>query len=412
MIYPYIFYLPLLFVVINLVTGADLISSQQFYEQGIWKLPIYNTGYYIAMTSSMIIDLLYLIPLIFAKVKADSNEQKSIYNLFIGIIDSVIWHGVFGYINYGAILPPYPYLYSGIIWCYFLRQTMRRHDFLSLYDKRYEKLFHMNPDPIVLADLKGMVKEANPRALNLLGLDKINSVPIFDLLGSKIKDQIQARRVIRHDEIELVLESTLFILQVDADYVWVDNEQHVLLILRDITMQKQYQEEIQFLAFHDPLTRMPNRRFFHDKLNEALAESQRNNETLALFLIDLDKMKWLNDNLGHLAGDEVLKQAALIFNEAASPHGLAARMGGDEFIMYIGHSPSKQEVRDIADKMQIRLSKYMSRYGLTPIGMSIGISYYPADGMDGQALIHIADNAMYQMKKSRSIQEHEGVATV
>ncbi|WMT40982.1 hypothetical protein RE628_28630 [Paenibacillus sp. D2_2] len=58
-IYPYVFYLPLLFVVINLATGADLISSQQFYEQGMWKLPVYNTGYYIAMTSSVVMDLLF-----------------------------------------------------------------------------------------------------------------------------------------------------------------------------------------------------------------------------------------------------------------------------------------------------------------------------------------------------------------
>jgi hypothetical protein len=68
--------------------------------------------------------------------------------LFCSIAARYPWHCVFGYINYGDALPPYPYLYSGILWCYFLRMTMKKHDFLNLYDKRYEKPFHMNPHAI------------------------------------------------------------------------------------------------------------------------------------------------------------------------------------------------------------------------------------------------------------------------
>ncbi|SDF45174.1 PAS domain S-box-containing protein/diguanylate cyclase (GGDEF) domain-containing protein [Fontibacillus panacisegetis] len=403
-IYPYIFYVPVIFVLLNLATGAQLISAQQFYQAGMWKLPVYNDGYYIAMTSSIVSDLLFLIPLFIAKKKADTHEQKSIYNqLVIGIIVSIIWHIVFGYINYGDSLPPYPYLYSGIIWCYFLRHTMRRHDFLNLYDKRYEKLFNMNPDPIVLVDLKGTIKNANPGALELFGAKKLRSPSFFDLLNDKIKERIQAHKEIIHYETELLHENKRFILLVDADYVWVDNEQHVLLILRDVTMQKVYQEEIQFLAYHDPLTRLPNRRYFHEKLDEALLESERNHETLALFLIDLDKIKWLNDNHGHLAGDDVLKHAAgIIRDTATNSHGMAARMGGDEFIMYISGSPSKQDIQTIIEKMQLSLSQFMFKYGTTPVAMSIGVSYYPTDGKDGQALINIADNAMYEMKRSHT----------
>jgi len=133
-IFPYVFYLPVLFVIVNIVTGAELISAQQFVEAGNWKLPVYNTGYYAAMTGSIITDALYLIPLLIAKARSELQEQKAIYNqLIFGIIIAIIWHCIFGYINYGDALPPYPYLYSGIIWCYFLRQTMRKHDFLNLY---------------------------------------------------------------------------------------------------------------------------------------------------------------------------------------------------------------------------------------------------------------------------------------
>ncbi|MNZ50766.1 Phytochrome-like protein cph2 [compost metagenome] len=403
-IYPYIFYAPVIFVLLNLATGAQLISAQQFYQSGMWNLPVYNDGYYVAMTSSIVSDLLFLIPLFIAKRRADTYEQKSIYNqLVVGIGVSIIWHAVFGYINYGDSLPPYPYLYSGIIWCYFLRHTMRKHDFLNLYDKRYEKLFNMNPDPIVLVDLKGTIKNANPGALELFDSEKLQSASFFDLLNTEIKENIQAHKEIAHYETELLYDNKRFILLVDADYVWVDNEQHVLLILRDITMQKEYQEEIQFLAYHDPLTRLPNRRYFHEKLDEALLKSERDHDTLALFLIDLDKIKWLNDNHGHLAGDEVLKYAAgIIRDTAANSHGMAARMGGDEFIMYISHSPAKEDIQTITEKMQLRLSQFMIRYGTTPVAMSIGVSYYPTDGKDGQALINIADQAMYEMKRSHA----------
>ncbi|MNE32118.1 Phytochrome-like protein cph2 [compost metagenome] len=280
---------------------------------------------------------------------------------------------------------------------------MRKHDFLNLYDKRYEKLFNMNPDPIVLVDLKGTIKNANPGALELFDSEKLQSASFFDLLNTEIKENIQAHKEIAHYETELLYDNKRFILLVDADYVWVDNEQHVLLILRDITMQKEYQEEIQFLAYHDPLTRLPNRRYFHEKLDEALLKSERDHDTLALFLIDLDKIKWLNDNHGHLAGDEVLKYAAgIIRDTAANSHGMAARMGGDEFIMYISHSPAKEDIQTITEKMQLRLSQFMIRYGTTPVAMSIGVSYYPTDGKDGQALINIADQAMYEMKRSHA----------
>ncbi|MNN90661.1 Phytochrome-like protein cph2 [compost metagenome] len=99
----------------------------------------------------------------------------------------------------------------------------------------------------------------------------------------------------------------------------------------------------------------------------------------------------------------MLKRAAdIIRDTAANSHGIAARMGGDEFIMYISNSPSKQHIQTIIEKMQLSLSQFMIKYGTTPVAMSIGVSYYPTDGKDGQALINIADNAMYEMKRSHS----------
>lgn len=402
-LYPYIFYLPLLFVFFNIATNAQWISAQQFVQTGMWKMPVYNDGYYAAMAGSIVTDLLFMIPLMIARSKSDTPEQRSIYNqLVFGIMVAVVWHVLFGFIDYGDSLPPYPYLYGGIIWCYFLRRTMKKHDFLSLNDKRYEKLFNLNPDAIVLVDSTGTAKDVNPGAKRLLDAIQLNHIQFLELLDPEIKKRIRSRLEIRHYETEIVHGSKRLALLVNVDYVWVDNELHILLIARDITVQKEYQEQIEFWAYHDPLTRLPNRRFFYEKLDEALQESERNRETLALLLIDLDNLKVLNDTRGHLAGDDALRQAADIIKETVEDRGAAARMGGDEFILFIGSSPSAQEIQQMLGQMQHKFARRMAKYGTIPIGLSIGVSFYPADAAEGQALINIADNAMFEMKRSRA----------
>lgn len=304
-LYPYVFYLPVLFVIVNIASGAQFISAQEFVEMGNWKMPVYNTGYYIAMTASIITDGLYLIPLLIAKARAELPEQKSICNqLVLGVIIAIIWHCIFGCINYGDALPPYPYLYSGIIWCYFLRRTMKQHDLLNLYDKRYEKLFHINPQAILLADQNLSVKYANPAAVQMLESLPFAYWKLAEWLDPALTQDIADRKKISGREIEFRYpENKRLVLLVNADYVWDDNEPHTLFILQDITVQKLQQVEILFLAYHDPLTRLPNRRYFHDRLDQALEHTKRNGETLALLLIDMDKFKLLNDTCGHLAGD-------------------------------------------------------------------------------------------------------------
>ena len=403
-LYPYVFYLALPLVFFNIITGAEMISAQQFVQVGMWKLPVYNEGYYIAMTSSIVIDVLYLVPLLIAKKISHTPEQRSIYNqLMFGIVLSIIWHVIFGYINFRETLPPYPYLYSGIVWCTFLRLTMKKHDFLNLHDKRFEKLFEMNPDAIVLISHKKEIKNANPTAIRLFDSMQLGIGPFFDLLDAEIKQRIEEKLEMKQVETEIIHGAKRLVLLVDADYVVVDNELHILLILRDVTAQKEIQEEIQFLAYHDPLTRLPNRRYFHEKLDEALLECEQNQETLALLLIDLDKIKLLNDTHGHLAGDEALRVAAHILYETVAGIGTAARMGGDEFILFIRHSPTEQEIQQAVQVIQEKFSRYISKYGKLPVGMSIGVSYFPADGTDGQALINIADSEMYEMKRNRAI---------
>ncbi|MEO4053856.1 sensor domain-containing diguanylate cyclase [Solibacillus sp. CAU 1738] len=398
--YPYTFYLPVIFVVYSLVTGANLTSAQQFEQIGMWIYPIYNANYYLTMAVAISINILYLIPLFIAKSRSLIKEQRSIYNfLIIGFTISVIWNVIFGYIHFGDALPPYPYIYSGIIWCFFLRLTMKKHDFLNLYDKRYEKLFEMSPNAILLINKRGEIKNSNPSAVKFFDSVELNFEQFYDLLNSDIKESIKNNCNINHYETVLEHNNKRTVLLIYTNYVLLENEMHVFFIIQDITAQKNQQEEIYFLAYHDSLTRLPNRRFFYKILDEELEAAKQNNHIIALYLIDLDKFKLLNDTRGHLVGDEVLQIVAQSLLEVTANFGVAARLGGDEFIMFINHSLSNQNTEQVLQQIQQQFSKLVTKYVNPPISLSIGVSYFPQDSNDKQALINIADTKMYSMKR-------------
>ena len=198
-------------------------------------------------------------------------------------------------------------------------------------------------------------------------------------------------------------------LLIDGDYVQVEHRPYVLLILRDITMQKKHQREITFLAYHDPLTRLPNRRYFHQSLEEAILQAEEQGEQLAVVVIDLDFFKEVNDKYGHLAGDEVLKRVAGVIQDKVGQLGMAARMGGDEFVFFMHPIESKQAVMDVMDDLLQTFSQLKLHYEghAIPIETSIGAGFYPDDGMDADALLNNADKAMYKGKRTRKLADRE-----
>lgn len=402
-LYPYIFYLPFLFVILNIISGASLMSAQQFEEAGIWYVPVYNMGYYITMTSSIGIDVIYLIILYFGKKKAKIQEQRTIYNwLIFGVFLAIFWHLIFGYINFGSVLPPYPYLYSGILWCYFLRFTMKKYDFLTLYDARYEKLFNINPDIILLIDSKRNIKNANPKAKQFIASINLNFNEFYDQLPEQFRNSITKQVPLKDYRVELNFQQEQYYFLVTVDYVLVENDVHSLIILRNITTQALQQKQIEFLAYYDPLTKIPNRRYFHEELNKALQNAEKTNEHIALYLIDIDYLKVLNDQRGHLAGDDAIASLGKILTDLSSPYGLAGRMGGDEFIVFINETKSDLRKDTFIDSVQSAYKEIIKKYGDIQSGLSIGVSYFPQAAQDIQSLINLADIEMYKMKNDQS----------
>lgn len=411
-LYPYIFYVPVLLIILNVVNSESLIASHIFVELGIWKVPVYNTQYYFAMVASIVNNFLYLVPLFIAYKKTSARELRTIYvYLMYGVFISAIWFAVFGLINFGEYLPPYPYLYGGMIWCFFLRHTMDRYDFLTSADKRFEKLFQLHPLAIILTDLNGRIKEANPSAHHLFAELNLNQTKFAQFLFAQLQEKIAAKEPITHYEMTHDYQDSIKYFVIDADYVAVDFETHVMIIMRDFTTQKENQQEILFLAYHDALTRLPNRRYFIEQLELSLLEAERHSFKLAVILIDMDNFKTINDQYGHEAGDAIIRHASEIIRDCLNENSMAGRLGGDEFVIFLKEIRSISEVEhwihQLIDLFQSR--HFQVNDDKISIELSIGVSLYPEHGSNSQILLRIADHAMYAVK--RAGRNHYKIAT-
>lgn len=175
---------------------------------------------------------------------------------------------------------------------------------------------------------------------------------------------------------------------------------HVAIFM-DITKRKEAEQRIHFLAHYDPLTQLPNRVLFSDRLERALAFHKRNGEKAALLFLDLDRFKNINDSLGHVAGDKLLQSVAERIRRCIRDLDSLCRRGGDEFMILLTGIRQRDDVRSIAQKIIHTMSEPHAIDGhQMTVTFSIGISLYPDDAEHSQALVMHADAAMYQAKKS------------
>lgn len=174
---------------------------------------------------------------------------------------------------------------------------------------------------------------------------------------------------------------------------------HVAIFM-DITKRKEVEQRIHLLAYYDPLTSLPNRVLFGDRLGQALAASRRGGGKVALLFLDLDRFKSINDSLGHAAGDSLLQSVADRLKLCIREMDSICRQGGDEFMVLLPGIEKREDVATIAQKILAAMSDphYIEGRNLV-VSFSIGISIYPADADTPEALIQNADAAMYHAKE-------------
>ena len=177
---------------------------------------------------------------------------------------------------------------------------------------------------------------------------------------------------------------------------------------RDVTEQKKAQTIIQYQAFHDSLTNLPNRTLFDRELAKALDKASRENKKFAIMFVDLDRFKTINDSLGHTVGDLLLKNVVERLNKCIRKNDIVARWGGDEFTILLSEISCREDTTAIARRiLEVLKPSFNLKGNYLHVSSSIGIAVFPDDGTDAETLLKNADAALYWVKdKGRNNFQH------
>lgn len=179
----------------------------------------------------------------------------------------------------------------------------------------------------------------------------------------------------------------------------------IITSFRDITEAKSSEESIRKLAYYDPLTELPNRQLFQDRLSQALQGAKRNQHFVALLFMDLDGFKEINDEYGHAVGDRLLAMVGQRLKACVRSDDTVARMGGDEFTIVLAGQLDRELAESAATQVAKKIIKSLNEVfdiqnAAITVGCSIGIAIYPNDAAAGESLLKYADAAMYHAKSS------------
>jgi diguanylate cyclase (GGDEF)-like protein/PAS domain S-box-containing protein len=296
--------------------------------------------------------------------------------------------------------------YDGII----LDITIQKktEDALRDSEREYRELFENAHDAIMIFSVdKEVILDVNQRACDLYGFSRaefigmsLESISRDVSLGkTRIRKTIEETSYHNFETVHFRKNGEEMVMEVNAAVVGYHGVQSILSINRDITERKKMEERIRQLAFHDPLTGLPNRKLLLDRLQLALAQSDRNKRKSALLFLDLDGFKTVNDEHGHDVGDRLLVEIAAALTHVLRRGDTVARLGGDEFVVLIPEVRSEKSLTQVARKIVERVCEVSvpPRTKLR-VTTSVGIAVYPRDGGSAQDLLKKADDALYRAK--------------
>jgi len=254
--------------------------------------------------------------------------------------------------------------------------------------------------------------QVNQGALKNLGytLDEMRSLTPVDLklmfTPEQFRELLEPLR--RGDEDLLSFESehkrkdgSLYPVEVRLQFSSIETPPVFVAVISDITERRQAQERLNYLAFNDTLTGLPNRLLLLDRILQAMLESERHERLVAILYLDLDRFKLVNDTLGHDAGDQLLRSVAGRLSDCVRPGDTVARLGGDEFTVVLANVAHVDDVGRVAQKvLDVFAAPFLLAGQEVFVSSSIGISLYPLDDTNLETLLKNADVAMYHAKDS------------
>lgn len=273
-----------------------------------------------------------------------------------------------------------------LIYAYRFRQANRQQNLLD------EIINQISASVVVLDRDAATIVRANKTAEDLFGYRK------GELSGKQISGLLH-----RQDGniIGLRKDATQFPAQADRNEVQLDGQRLFIETISDLTEQRMTEEHLSGLAYHDVLTKLPNRLLFDDRLRMEIAQAQLRGCKLGVLFIDLDNFKGVNDKHGHEIGDKLLQDAAVRLKRCLRESDTISRRGGDEFTAIIGNIAVLEDCVHVAQVIVAQLEKTFHIDGQDlRIGASVGISIYPDHGDNPQQLLGHADEAMYRAKQN------------
>ena len=264
---------------------------------------------------------------------------------------------------------------------------------------------------IIMTDVEGITEYVNPQFHITTGYD------IEEVIGSKFN-------ILRSDETALttyeelwgvikagqVWQGELLNKKKNGEFYWdlvsispVRNTQgeitHFISVQHDITERKEMENKLNFMAYHDDLTGLPNRVLLNDRFDQLVHQAQRDDKKVALMMMDLDRFKFINDSLGHRIGDQLLVQIGKRLKNISRVGDTIARYGGDEFVLLSGGISHPETLIEITKRIVTVTAEPVNIEGNSlHISTSVGISIWPDDGLDMETLLRQADTAMYHAK--------------
>jgi len=279
-------------------------------------------------------------------------------------------------------------------------------------EQRYRSLVELLPDAVWIHS-GGRIAFANPAALRLFGApspDQLLDTVALDRIAEPFHPHAAEWAMLDLQMVHERQRSTLQLIRLDGELVDVEffgcairfnNDDAVMNVAHDITERLLHEKAIKHQATHDQLTGLPNRALFLDRLSHAIRRAERHKDALAIIFVDLDKFKQINDTLGHDVGDELLRHMASTLKACVRDFDTVARLGGDEFVLLLDSPLGDTTPGMIADRIGQRLCEPVQLAGQDHvITGSLGLSLYPNDGTQAEALLRKADIAMYRAKES------------
>jgi diguanylate cyclase (GGDEF)-like protein/PAS domain S-box-containing protein len=272
-------------------------------------------------------------------------------------------------------------------------------------------------DAVLSTDSSWLVSFINPIAERLMGWTRVQAVgrPVSEVF--QVIDGTTRERIVPQMELAIqkgrtiILPSNCVLVRRDGQELHIEDSAApirdlsgefagMVVVFHDVSESRAITQKMSHLAEHDELTSLPNRALLNDRLEHGITLARRHGRQMAVLFIDLDHFKHINDSLGHLIGDQILKAVARRIAPCIRDSDTVSRHGGDEFIVLLSEVNRAEDAGLIAEKIRLAV---MEPYSIDDhylhLTASIGVSVYPNDGEDAKALIQCSDTAMYHAKE-------------